>query len=186
MTAAIKDRNTPRREGNLMAVGLAQDAVVFAGTLAALDSDGYAVPASDTAGLIVIGRFEESGDNTGGDDGDKVVPVMIGTYCFIGAGLGPDDVGKPCFVSDDQTIRVTANTHNIVAGIITGVDSATEAWVMTGPDASIAAAAKVDADKALARVAAAVADSVAADTAGIVANFNTLLAHLRTAGLLST
>lgn len=132
MAALTKDRNTPYREGQQYSIGVAANTKIYAGSMVAINSSGYAVPASDTAGLIVAGRAEEQVDNTGGANGAKSVLVMEGVFKFVGSGLTVADIGKPCFVSDDQTISVAATTNNVLAGILEAIDSASEPWVRMG------------------------------------------------------
>jgi hypothetical protein len=171
MVALTQDRNTASREGLSYSLGVAASEKIYAGSMVALDSDGYAVPASDTAGLKVVGRAEEQVDNSSGSDGDVSVLVREGVFKFAGSGLDEADVGKPCLVSDDQTVSVSATTNNICAGIVEQVDSATEAWVRMGLTE---------------RAGAAQADSTAADVAALKTDFNGLLAKLRAARLIAS
>lgn len=133
--ALTGDRDTPLREGELYSYGVAANAKGFAGGLIALNSAGYAVPASDTAGLRVVGRSEEAFDNTGGANGALAVTARRGVFKFAGTGLTVADIGKNALVTDDQTVSVLDTTNNVVAGVIVAVDSATEAWVEIGPSA---------------------------------------------------
>lgn len=171
MAALTADRKTPYREGQSYSIGVAASTKIYAGSIVAVNSSGYAVPASDTAGLRVIGRAEEQVDNSTGSNGDETIFVREGVFLFAGSGLTVADIGKPCFVSDDQTVSVSATTNNICAGIIEQTDSATEPWVRMGLTE---------------RTGAAQADSVAADLAALTADFNTLLAKLRTARLIAS
>lgn len=164
MAALAQDRDTPSRDGELYSLGVAANAKIFAGSIVCLNSSGYAVPGSDTAGLKAWGRAEENVDNTGGANGAKTVLVREGVFKFAATGLTVADVGKPCFLSDDQTVSVAATANNVFAGIIEAIDSATEPWV------------EIDPSK---RAAAAQADSAAADVATLKADFNALLAKLR-------
>lgn len=170
MGALIKDRNTPYREGDLYSVGVKGGVKIFAGSIVCRDADGFAVPASDTAGLKVAGRAEFNVDNTDGQDGDVTVLVREGVYRFSGSGLTAADAGKPCFVVDDQTVSVAPTAGNVFAGIMVDVESDTEPWVEMGVTV---------------RAGAAQADSAAADVAGLVADFNDLLGNLRAARLIA-
>ncbi|MBI4822657.1 MAG: hypothetical protein HY805_00275 [Nitrospirae bacterium] len=132
MSALTADRKTPYREDITYSIGVAGASKIFAGSIVAINSSGYAVPASDTAGLRVIGRAEEQVDNSAGANGDKSVLVRKGVYKVASSGLTIADVGKVALVSDDQTISILDTTNNIVAGVIEAIDSATEAWVRLG------------------------------------------------------
>lgn len=171
MTALTKDRSTVRRDGLTFRLGVAATAELFAGSMVALDATGFAVPAADTAGLIVVGRAEESVDNGSGADGDLTIKVQEGVYLFASAGLDEADVGKPAFVSDDQTIVTTGATNNVHAGIIVAIESATEAWIRVGISE---------------RAGGAQANSSAGDIAAMVVDFNLLLAKLRAARLIGS
>jgi len=142
MAALTEDRNTKLTEGKIFSYPVAASTKIYAGSLVALNSSGYAVPASDTAGLRVVGRAEEQVDNSTGSNGDKSVQVREGIFLFAGSGLTDADVGKNALVSDDQTISVAPTTNNIFAGVIKKVESTTEAWIETG--LSVAAKAVKD------------------------------------------
>jgi hypothetical protein len=171
MAALTQDRNTATREGRSYSLGVAASTKVYAGSMVAVNSSGYAVPAADTSGLKVVGRAEEQVDNSSGANGDKSVLVREGVFKFAASGLTVADVGKPAFISDDQTVSVSATTNNVCAGVIEQVDSATGAWVRMGLTE---------------RAGAAQADSVAADVATLKTDFNGLLAKLRAARLMAT
>ncbi|BET67204.1 hypothetical protein ASA1KI_21220 [Opitutales bacterium ASA1] len=133
MSAATKPINTPERPGVMLAVPAAADAVIFAGTLVALDSSGNAVPAADTAGLRVVGLAQASIDNTGGSAGDVVLDVKRGVFKFANSAtnaVDADDKGKLCVVEDDNTVAETS-TNKIVAGRVVDVES-DGVWVQVG------------------------------------------------------
>ena len=123
MAALTKDRNTLNKElGRAISVPLLANAIVFAGGMAARDATGFVVPASDTAGLKVIGWFDEGGDNTGGADGDLEVIVRKGVAGFNNDGgtvVDQADLGNEVFVSDDQTVeKIAGVANNIRAGTL--------------------------------------------------------------------
>lgn len=164
MAPLTQDRDTPRREGAQFSFGMAASAKTYAGGIVALNSGGYAVAASDTAGMRVVGRSEEQIDNTSGANAAATVLVREGVFKFASSSLTVADQGKPCFVVDDQTVSVAATTNNIFAGVIVKVESATSCWVEMDLSA---------------RGSAGQADSVAADVAALKTDFNALLAKLR-------
>lgn len=166
MAALTADRNTPRREGQIFSVGVAAATKIFAGSMVAINAAGFAVPAANTAGLKVIGRAEAFVDNTAGANGALSVDIRDGIFKFVGAGLSDADIGKPAFVTDDQTIQTAASTNNICAGIIVDVDSATEPWILMGAEE---------------RAAGARADVATANAGGAyTANEQTLINELKT------
>ena len=92
--------------------------------------------AADAATYQAVGVFVES--VTGGvADGDQVVKVQAGVWNFNNS-AGADavtiaDIGKPCFVVDDETVaRTSASQIRAVAGVVEQVD-ADYVWVAVGP-----------------------------------------------------
>jgi len=172
MGALSKDRSTPRRDGDLFQLPVKANAVIYAGAMVARDGSGRAVPASDTAGLVVVGRAETRADNTGGADGAIMVDVRRGVFAWSHAGLTRADLGKVVYATDDQTVA-TASTNEAPAGVLVDV-TGDGAWVKVGVDAVIV----ID------RVAAHQANSAEQDSP-TVAEFNALLAKLIAAGLMA-
>jgi hypothetical protein len=140
--AATADRTTPTRHPEaarlVVSYPVAADAVIYKGTLVALVA-GYATPAADASGAIVVGVAEEARDNTDGEDGD--IRVLVGSgnaYRFAGSSIVAADVGKTAYVSDDQTVQDAAGTHGIVAGVIEELESANVVWVYVPPTNALA------------------------------------------------
>lgn len=76
-------------------------------------------------------------DNTGGSNGDKTVKVRSGVFRFYnsssGDAIGVSEVGKDCYIVDDQTVAKTDGTGTrSIAGKVHGVDSM-GVWVAIGP-----------------------------------------------------
>lgn len=132
MAKATKPINTPSRYGVAVKLPVAQDTVIFAGTLVAVDANGYAVPASDTANLKVVGRANNSADNTEGKAGAKEVDVERGVFRYNNSATKPvsrADWNTRVFVEDDNTVAKTS-TNSVCAGVIVGVDDV-GVWVDT-------------------------------------------------------
>jgi hypothetical protein len=95
--------------------------------IAMLDpATGKVKPGAAGTGLLFIGLFAENVDATAGD---KLVNINFGTEKEIewlaNAATGPvlaTDVGKVCYVLDDQTVTITS-TGNSVAGRVWIVDA---------------------------------------------------------------
>lgn len=155
MAALTASRDTKERAGSVINFPVAASNKVYVGSLVALNSGGYAVPAADTAGLRVIGRCEGSPpgitgtipgsdvDNSGGSNGALTVDVKRGVFEFnngaSGEALGVGDVGKLCFALDDNTVGKAGGTNKIVAGRFLGLSSAGYAWVDTTVGKALAA-----------------------------------------------
>jgi len=130
-TAAI---DTPERPGLTSAHPVAAGVIIYAGTLVALDTSGNANPAANTSGLKVIGRAEETVDNSDGSAGDLNVNIKRGIFKYANSGsaaVDANDVGKVCYVEDDTTVTETAS-NSIKAGIVIALDDAgASVWVDT-------------------------------------------------------
>jgi len=170
MAALTADRNTPRREGECLSLPVEASTRIWAGALTARNSSGNAVPASDTAGLVVVGRAEARADNATGSAGDITVRVREGVYCLAGSGITAANIGAIAFVADDQTVALSGGTNAIVAGIIRDVDGG-GVWVEVETEG---------------RGGDAQADSTASDVAGLKTDFNALLAKLRAARVIAS
>ncbi|WP_027185685.1 hypothetical protein, partial [Desulfovibrio inopinatus] len=109
---------------------VAADTVIYMGSMVAVNSSGYAVPAADAAGLTVVGVAFARADNTGGAAGDVSVIARRGVFGLaLSAANAPTnaDVGS-VYVEDDQTVSTDGGVNSIAAGNLVGVDS-DYAWV---------------------------------------------------------
>lgn len=135
MTALTTARNTPERTGDVLGFPAKAAVKCLQGGLAVLNA-GYAAPGTTATGLVAIGRFEETVDNSSGGNGDASVQVKRGTFKFANSAAGDliaqADVGADCYIVDDQTVAKTSATNTrSVAGRIEAVDS-DGVWVKVG------------------------------------------------------
>lgn len=186
MSALTADRNTPRREGDDYVYPVKGSTKIFGGSIVCLDANGLAVPGSDTAGLHTTGVAQEYVDNSAGADSAKTVKVRRGVFRFDSASLTDADVGKPMYVSDDQTVVKTATTNKVVAGMLDAIDGATGAWVRFGDRsaAGVADVATADAATQTGAYVQADAQSIATLANANKAKINAILAAMRAAGLI--
>ena len=132
MSALAADRQTPMYRGEILRQAAAA-ALIYAGSLVVRNASGYLTKGTTTTGQIGVGRAEERVDNAGGAAGDKQVSVRPGSFRF-GNSASADlltiaDIGKACWVVDDQTVaRTSATTTRSRAGIVRDVD-AQGVWV---------------------------------------------------------
>jgi hypothetical protein len=136
MGALSADRNTPSRTGLQFEPGVKGTKKIYAGSLVAL-SAGFATPAAALQGLVVLGRAEEQVDNTNGNDGDVTVKVTSGVFRYANSAAGDEitaaEIGKDCFVVDDQTVAKTdGGAARPRAGVVIDVD-AQGVWIAVGP-----------------------------------------------------
>jgi hypothetical protein len=122
----MADRKTPVRDGKKIALPLAASTVAEAGKMGAVNAAGYVVPASNTAGLKVMGRIEEHVDNSNGAAGDLTVEILRrSSFLFKNSTTSPvtqADVGGNVMVEDAETVAHAAS-NSIVAGKFLGFES---------------------------------------------------------------
>ncbi len=127
MAALTADRDTPRRDGDIVSMGVAASKKIYAGALVARDANGYATPGATATGLLGVGRAESQVDNSSGSNGDVTVEVRKGVFRFDNYATDQvtiADIGNDCYIVDDQTVARTNGTGTrSVAGKVFDVDS---------------------------------------------------------------
>ncbi|MGC3991689.1 MAG: hypothetical protein QM796_18760 [Chthoniobacteraceae bacterium] len=135
MSAATNSINTPEPTKDFFAyVPVAASTIIYVGTLVAL-SGGNAVPASDSAGLRVLGRCEGQSEvyndnlagtdanNSTGNAGDVKINVKRGAFAFNNSTADAVDttcLGRIVYVEDDNTVNKTGGTNKVKAGLFLG------------------------------------------------------------------
>ena len=117
------DRTGNERAGNRMLNLPVKGGVKLTeASMAAINADGYAVPAEACAGLRVAGCVQRYCDNRNGGDGVQTVSVKRGAFVWDTDGtIKRNVILKPCYVKDERTVSITAD-GSCVAGIILEVD----------------------------------------------------------------
>lgn len=128
MTATTSDRITPIAGAELLAVPVAANTVILAGTIVCANAAGFATPGAPAATLTYLGMADCATDNTGGADGAATVIVRRGkSFRWENDSSDPvtqASVGKACYVSDNQTVAKTNGSNaRSAAGIVLAVDS---------------------------------------------------------------
>ena len=143
MTALAKSRQSSQLRFSYKKFTLASGNVAYKNGIAALDlSTGKVEPGHAEGDLIVLGVFAEDMDAT---SADKTVTVDIGrevccNYWENGSTIVAADVGKVCYVADDQTVTLSPSSSGApIAGRIWNVDSVL--GVAVEPMASLTAGA---------------------------------------------
>jgi hypothetical protein len=135
MAAATTDRDTPQKKLlREVAYPVAAAEVIPGGVLVAVNAAGYAVNASDTAGLTVVGVSFEGIDNTDGVNGELEIKVLHGSFKLANNGVNPvvqATVGKAPQVADNQTLRASGATNAITAGVVDRLES-DGVWIWIG------------------------------------------------------
>lgn len=131
--ALARDRNTLMRTGRALITVPVGVVKIWNGSLVAVNSAGFLVPASDTAGLKVCGRAEQTVDNTAGSAGDKSCNVREGIFKWAngtsGEAIAVTGRLAVCYVVDDETVGAVGGSHNIRAGVVTEIDADGGIWV---------------------------------------------------------
>ena len=123
MSALTQSRDTIERVPSVRR--FVAGAAIHCGALVAVNADGEAVPASDSAGLKVVGRAEHSAAE------DATILVRTGCFAYDGTGITRADLGATVYVVDDQTVAKSGGTNSIVAGHVFDVDE-DGVWIICG------------------------------------------------------
>lgn len=126
--ALTADRNTPYKATELLPFAVAASAKIYMGAMVVTNAAGYAKPGATAATLTYLGRAEEYVDNSAGSNGDKTVLVRRGkAFKWLNSGADPvvqANMGKLCYIVDDQTVAATSDTAaRSAAGIVVGIDT---------------------------------------------------------------
>lgn len=117
-----------RRTGNQVLGSTTLNIPVAAGenmkecTIAAVNTDGYAVTGKKAEGLVKAGMVVAAADNTAGAAGAVTVRVQRGTFVWNNDGSIKDtDLLKTCYIAGTDTVTITS-TGASAAGTIIAVD----------------------------------------------------------------
>lgn len=105
-------------------------AVIFQGAIVCIDTaDKLAKPGATSTTLVAVGIARDQADNTGGANEAISIEVKNGTFLFFNSAaadeIDMEDVGKVCFIVDDQTVALTnGGATRSAAGVIVDVEGA--------------------------------------------------------------
>lgn len=143
MNASAADRNTQQSGLQVRTLPISATAILFAGCLCCLDSDGYVIDGTDATAQKFAGIAQEAFDNTDGTDGADedgndadVVLYTEGAFRFASASLTEADIGKAVYLLDNQTVVKSGHADldfHIYVGRIISIESATVVWVAIDP-----------------------------------------------------
>jgi len=134
--ALTADIDVGRKEGVIQAYPVSAGETIYKGALVCIDTDGYLIPATDTASLKFVGIAYEKKVNTTaagyGSDGDLWCRVYTGgVFKLTCSSIAQTMVGQLLYVVDDQTVDETT-TNSVCVGRLVEYDSATSGWVDIG------------------------------------------------------
>jgi len=111
MTALTKARTVKSIPGLSFAYPVLANAVIYQGAIVVITSAGWAKPGVTGLGLTTVGVAREGVNNTGGSNGALIVEVderIADMANSAGADeIAAGDVGKVCYLVDDQTVAKT-------------------------------------------------------------------------------
>ncbi len=135
MTALTAPRTTRARSGALLSLAVAAATKIQAGSLVCANAAGYAVKGAATAGLLALGRAEQTIDNSTGAAGDVVIEIRPGHFVWENAAGGDAvtraDIGRHAWIVDDQTVGRAPSASRSAAGIVIDVTD-DGVWVKSG------------------------------------------------------
>lgn len=121
-------REDSRKDDVVEAYKVKASTKIYKGALVAVDSSGYVVTGVSTA-VRIVGVAYETIDNSSGASGDLSIRVWrTGSFQFNASGMAVTNIGAKVYVTDDNTVTLTA-TSNIQVGVITEFLSATSVRV---------------------------------------------------------
>lgn len=123
--ALSTDRNTPRRDGDIITVPVAASTKIHGGSIVARNAAGNAVKGASTAGLVYLGRAENEADNSSGAVGAIDVAVRRGVFRWSNhatSTLTKAHVGDVCYIADDETVAKYGSHGRSPAGLVVAVD----------------------------------------------------------------
>lgn len=111
----------------LMSLPVAASTHIYQGSIVALNSAGYLVPASADASLHIVGVAQVEADNSPGAAGDIDCSVERGAFYFANgsstAAIVEGDIGRVVYAADDQTLsRINTSGTLPAIGKVLGVD----------------------------------------------------------------
>lgn len=135
--AVTAARKTAERDCKQISVPVEEDAVIYKGSMVALNAAGYAVPVTESTALNSAGMAEESVDNTGGADGDVRVTIRYGCFKWTNGdatdAIVRADIGNNAYGVDNSTVSDVSTSRSIV-GTIVDIDDDGGIWVLMSPD----------------------------------------------------
>lgn len=123
-----KDRNTPMQYIGRLSLPVEANAVIFAGSLVAVNAAGNAVPGATSTTLKAAGRAHVYVNNQNGAAGAVSILVDRGAaFKFANDTTDPVTAASllgTCYIVDDQTVAATNGTNTrSAAGKVVSVES---------------------------------------------------------------
>jgi hypothetical protein len=110
---------------------------IFKGGAVTLDTSGYARPGANTAAFRFVGVASEQYHQTAtASDGTNSIKVWRrGLFSFVASSAAITDIGRPVWLTDDQTVSLTQTNVGPI-GVVADFVSATELIIDIGDAAA--------------------------------------------------
>jgi hypothetical protein len=132
MTALNSGRNTIMRLGDHREEPMAAAVKLFTGAIVMRNAAGHVTKGATATGCIGVGRAADTFDNTTGAAADLRCEYRTGVFGYANHAadlVTQADVGKLCYIVDDQTVAKTDGTGSrSPAGFVDGIEGGT-VWV---------------------------------------------------------
>lgn len=103
---------------------------IYAGSIVAVDADGYAVAASDASGLLVVGAAQHYAD------AGEQITVKSGVFGMDNSSAHPctngSNMNNLVYIEDDHTVGTDGGTYSIKAGVMRYLDGEGTVWAEIG------------------------------------------------------
>lgn len=121
MANLTTDRKSIRKDGTLFNHPVNASTVIYAGALTAINSSGYATPASDSSTQTFAGKADTRADNSAGANGATSVDGhRSGVFEFNSSGMTQADLNQDAYVVDDNTVSrgIVAQPVNVTGVVL--------------------------------------------------------------------
>lgn len=128
MVALTANRNTTVFQGDVLVGPVGAGSKIFAGAIVMRNAAGYLVKGATATGAFGVGVADALADNSGGADGAIQMRYQAARARFANSASGDliaqADVGKVCWIVDDQTVAKTnGSSTRSPAGFVESVDA---------------------------------------------------------------
>ena len=131
--ALSADRITKTKDPKLKSYPVKTATTIYAGSIVAVDGNGFALPAADAANLKVVGVAQKQVVNAGADGALSVNVETDILAEFAASSITQAMVGKVMYVVDDQTFDDAKGTNGVKAGRLAEFISTTKGYLHIQP-----------------------------------------------------
>lgn len=129
MAALTEDRRSNMQDGEIVTLPVEAATKIYTGAITAVNAAGNGLPAADAAGLVSVGRAEETVDNSAGAAGALTVKVRkLKAFWYANSSGSPVTKAHlhglaTIYIEDDNTVSSATGTNSVIAGKGLAVDA---------------------------------------------------------------